>query len=97
MSHRYRLRLVIVLLIALTSSCSIKNDASNRTRSRSTGSIDVPSYSTKIAPGETRMPVETPTLTLEPVLEVPMMIYQLSSPVFAHKSADTIKVFLQRG
>ena len=91
MSDRFRLRLVIVLLIAFTSSCSIKNDASKGSPSLPTGSFEIPSSATTISPDEILIPVETPALTLEPVLEVSKMVYQLSSPVFLHKSAIPLK------
>jgi Raf kinase inhibitor-like YbhB/YbcL family protein len=92
MSNHYHWRLVIILLIGLASSCNGKNDAPlGKSAARSAESILTTAISTEIVPDAAQLLVDTPTSTTEPVLEATSMIYQLSSPVFTHKSAIPMK------
>ncbi len=92
MSSHYRFRWVMILLISLTSSCNGKIDMPfGGTITRPAANDQNTTISPVTVPDAAQLLVETPALTIEPVLEVPTMVYQLSSPVFSHKSAIPVK------
>lgn len=77
---------VVIVFTCLASSCNGNDDAQfGRTSPQSAESRN-PAIPTDVSPNETQILVVTPATTLEPVLEVPTMVFQLSSPAFLHKS-----------
>lgn len=77
--------LILIIVASIVVSCQMGDISTNIVKK------PLPSQESDTHTAGTTLLVNTPALTIEPVLEVTAMVFQLTSPEFSHKSAIPAK------